>query len=176
MRSFLFSFLFIFLAWTVPVFADLNPLLENHVKYSNIKITKVVSTDLIILENDERVSLIGIEGPRPPKFQDVKRDQHGFIIPDDDPTTSFEVEALRFAKTLLEGKVVRLEFDAERRNEEHVLVAYVFLPDNTLANEEILRKGYAQLKLRTPNMKYAQRLRQAYQVSRREMRGMQGNW
>ncbi len=171
-------FLIGFLLFLFPLCAsaELNPLLETHAKYGSIKVVQVISTDTITLETGEHVSLIGIKGAPPPKFEDVKRDGHGFIVHDDDPTTTFEVEVFRFAKGFLEGKVVRLEFDVERRDEDSVLEAYVFLPDGTMANEEFLRRGYAELKLQTPNMKYAQKLRVAYQEARREMRGMQGQW
>jgi micrococcal nuclease len=167
---------FLFSPLAKLVAADLNPLLERSSKYGDIKVARVLSVDTLLLENNEKVTLIGIKGPRPPKFQDVKRDEFGRTIVDNDPTTPLEQEAFRFAKGLVEGKSVRLEFDTERRNEDNVLVAYVFLNDGRMLNEEFLRQGYAQLSLRMPNMKYAQRLRKAYQEARREMRGMQGNW
>jgi micrococcal nuclease len=156
--------------------AELNPLLERSSKYGDIKVVRVLSLDTLLLENNEKVTLIGIKGPRPPRIQDVKRDEHGLIIRDEDPTTPLEQQVFRFAKELAEGKNVRLEFDAERRDEDNFLVAYVFLPDGRMLNEEFLRQGYAELKLRMPNMKYAERLRKAYQEARREMRGLQGNW
>ncbi|MBF0505051.1 MAG: thermonuclease family protein [Candidatus Omnitrophica bacterium] len=156
--------------------AELNPLLESTPKYNKVVVERVLRVDTLLLAGGEKVCLIGLQGPRPPKFHDVNRDSHGFIIPDDDPTTSFEVEALRFIKELTEKKTVHLEFDAERRNDDGILQAYVILPDGKMLNEEALRYGYAQLKLRMPNMKYAQRLRDAYKESRREMRGLQGNW
>jgi micrococcal nuclease len=155
---------------------ELNPLLERSSRFGDSKVVRVLSVDTLLLDNNDKVTLIGIKGPRPPRIQDVKRDEHGLIIRDDDPTTPLEEQALRFAKGLAEGKNVRLEFDAERRDEDNLLVAYVFLPDGRMLNEEFLRQGYAELKLRMPNMKYAQRLRKAYQEARREMRGLQGNW
>jgi micrococcal nuclease len=176
MRDFLLLTILLSLFNPPICYADLNPLLERTTKYDNIKVERVLSVDTILLENNEKVTLIGIKGPRPPKVQDVKRDEHGFVIPDNDPTTSLELAAFRFAKELAEGKAVRLEFDAERRNDDKVLTAYVFLPNGTMLNEEFLRQGYAELKLRMPNVKYAERLRKAYQEARKEMRGLQGNW
>ncbi len=163
--------------WMTPApAAELNPLLAPSVKYQNIKVTRVLAVDRILLENDEKIALIGIKGPKPPKFADVKRDAHGFIVPDDVPEVPFEVEALRFAKDLVEGKTVRLEFDTERRNDQGIVEAYVYLPDGKLLNAELLRFGYADIKLIPPNMKYAQDLRKAYQEARHEMRGLQGGW
>ncbi|MBF0593918.1 MAG: thermonuclease family protein [Candidatus Omnitrophica bacterium] len=167
---------FLFLAYSSVVYAELNPLLQSSSKYDKVRVERALTVDTILLAGGERVVLIGIQGPNPPKFRDVKRDQNGFIIPDDDPTTTFELEALRFVRGLVENKQVHIEFDAERRDEDGVLQAYVFLPDGKMLNEEAVRFGYARLQLRMPNMKYAQRLREAYKESRHEMRGLQGNW
>jgi micrococcal nuclease len=152
--------------------ADLNPLLASSLKYENIRVARVLSADRILLENEEKISLIGIKGPRAPKMKDVKRDEHGFIIRDEDPTTPFEMEAVGFVRSLAEGKPVRLEFDVQRRADNGDILAYVILPDARLLNAEILRYGYANLRLVPPNMKYADKLRTAYQEARREMRGM----
>ncbi|MBF0388043.1 MAG: thermonuclease family protein [Candidatus Omnitrophica bacterium] len=160
----------------IPVRAELNPLLQASARREQVLVERVLTVDMLILAGGEKVSLIGIEGPNPPKMRDVKRDANGFIIPDEDPTTPFEVEALRFVKSLAEGQLVRLVFDVERRSSDGILQAYVILPDGKILNEEALRFGYAQLRLRMPNMKYAERFRQAYREARKEMRGMQGNW
>ena len=153
--------------------ADLNPLLASSVKYDNIRVARVLTSDRILLENDERISLIGLKGPRAPKFKDVQRDEHGFIIRDEDPTTPFENEAADFVRSLAEGKPVRLEFDIQRRADNGDILAYVLLPDGRLLNAEVLRYGFADLRIVPPNMKYADKLRAAYQEARREMRGMQ---
>ncbi|MBF0619385.1 MAG: thermonuclease family protein [Candidatus Omnitrophica bacterium] len=169
-------FLFSILFCSVCFGADLNPLLQASTRYSSIRVVKVISPDSFLLEGDVKVLLEGIEGVSRPAFQDVKRDEHGFIIRDEDPTTPLEVEAIRFVRSLVQGKNVRLEFDVAHRNDQGAMVAYVFLADGTNVNAEILRQGYARLKLRAPNLKYAEILRKAYQESRREMRGLQAQW
>jgi micrococcal nuclease len=157
-----------------PVFsADLNPLLASSLKYDNIRVARVISSDRILLENDEKISLIGIKGPQAPRSKDVERDEHGFIIPDDDPTTPLGIEAVRFVRSLVEGKPVRLQFDVQRRADNGDVLAYIILADGRLLNAEVVRYGYADLKLIPPNMKYARELRAAYQEARREMRGIQ---
>jgi len=169
--------LYIFLLVLIPsknAFpGDLNPLLTSSLKYENIRVARIFSTDRILLENDEKVSLIGIKGPRAPKPKEIQRDKHGFIVPDEDPTTPFEVEAVSFVRSLAEGKPVRLEFDTQRRGDNGDILAYVILPDGRLLNAEVLRYGYANLRLIPPNMKHAEKLRAAYQEARHEMRGIQ---
>ncbi len=143
--------------------ADLNPLLGASVKYQDVRVSRVLAVDRVLLENDEKIALIGIRGPKPPRQADVARDAHGFIVPDETPEVPFEVEAMRFAKTLLEGRTVRLEFDTQRRNDQGFIEAYIFLPDGKLVNAELVRSGYADIRLEPPNMKYAPDLRKAYQ-------------
>ena len=160
-----------------PVRADgLNPLLESSVKYQHIRVEHVRAVDRLLLENGDKVALIGIRGPRPPRMQDVRRDEHGFIIPEDDPKIPFEEQAIRFARDLCEGRFVRLEFDSQRRDDEGNLLAYVILSDGRFLNAELVRAGYAASKLIPPNMKYADKIRAAYQEARRQMRGLQGEW
>lgn len=159
-----------------PARAELNPLLEKTIKYNAVKVEQVLSVDKLLLASGERVVLIGIDGSSIARRREVQRDAHGFIIPDDDPATPLEDEAFRSVRELLEGKTVRLEFDIERRDDDNMLEAYVYLLDGRMANGEILRQGYANLKLRSPNLKYAGPLRDAYKEARRGMKGLQGQW
>ncbi|MFH0754734.1 MAG: thermonuclease family protein [Candidatus Omnitrophota bacterium] len=154
--------------------AELNPLLKTSARYEHSKVLRVLAIDRFLLDNNERITLIGVQGPKPPGLQDVKRDKNGFIIQDTDPTTPFNLEAFRFVKSLAEGKSIRIELDTQRRDNNGDTLAYVFLPDGSLLNAEVIRWGYADLKLIPPNMKYAGKLRLAYQEARREMRGLQG--
>jgi micrococcal nuclease len=48
-------------------------------------------------------------------------------------------------KTLLEGQVVRLEYDGPRTDQYKRTLAYVFLTDGRLANLEIIRAGWAEV-------------------------------
>jgi len=144
-------------------------------------VQEVVSADTIVIEssfkNGEKVRLIGLKAPEPPEREETKeRDEFGFVIPEKArPFTPIEEEALNFATKLLEGKKVRLEFDVSKKNDELVTTAYVFLlDDNTFANQEILRQGYAHLSIQPPNLKYAEKLKEAYKEARQEKRGLQG--
>ena len=141
--------------------------------YDDVLVEKVVSADYFILKSGEKLRLIGLVAPEPPKKKKVVRNEHGFIIEEKDPTTSFEEQALEFTKALVEGKHVRLEFDIEKKDEDFRTFSYVFLKDNTFINAEILRQGFANLKILTPNIKYQKELKEAYQEARREKRGIQ---
>lgn len=150
---------------------------KNTGPYNDVIVKKILSTDTLILqsEKNERVQLIGLRAPETPKKKTTaERDSN---VPKEpvDPMTSIEEQALEFAKDLLEGRHVRLEFDVERNSENHATLAYVFLlNDNTFANAEILRHGFAHLSVRPPNTKYADELRVAYKEAQTEKRGLQG--
>lgn len=174
-----FFILLIIAALFCPAFhahAQTEPLFfSSNLKYQNIRVTRVVSTDTFYLENDETVRLIGLKAPLTPKLKKIERDQFGFVIKETTPYHSLEEQALLFAQNLLEGQLVRLEFDTEIRGKGNILLAYVFLSrNNVFINEEILAQGFANLSLQPPNMKYAEKLRDAYQISRQEKRGLQG--
>ena len=55
----------------------------------------------------------------------------------------FGLEARAFNAGLVEGKVVRLEFDQERQDGYGRTLAYVFLPDGSMVNERLLQAGLA---------------------------------
>ena len=169
--------LWLTLAFTVPLelsFAqnDFYSFFKATYDYRSVLIQKVVSADTFILENDKRIKLIGLQAPEPPKRKDVKRDTHGIIIEESNPESSIEERAFQFAKGYLEGKKIRLEFDIESKNEGSKTLAYAFLPDGSFVNQEILRQGYADLKIIPPNLKHADILRQAYREARAEKRGI----
>lgn len=156
-----------------------NPLFGSDASknYANVRVEKVMTAGTFVLESGEKIRLIGLEAPDAPRRKgNLPTDEHGFPIEEKgDPQTPIEEQAYDFAKNLLEGQYVRLEFDAQSKSDDLKTLAYVFLKDGTLVNVEILRQGFANLKLTPLNRKYAPRLREAYQEARREKRGLQSN-
>lgn len=147
---------------------------QQQIKESTI--VKVIKADTVILENGMRIKLIGVEsfGNAPKRF--VKYDEKGRLIEAPiDPNIPLEEQALYFAQNLLENKRVRLEYDVDALDENHERQAYVFYDHDTLANAELLRLGFVQLKIRPPNVKYVNELREAYQEARKEQRGFLSN-
>jgi micrococcal nuclease len=146
-------------------------------KYQKIKVKKVISADTLILENDEKIKLIGLKAPEAPKrkIEKEERDQYGFVIEKEvDPATPLQEQAMEFVENLLLQKEVRLEFDLQKKNEKFLTFAYVFLVEgDVFVNEEIIRQGYANLQIQPPNTKYVEKLRDAYRQARQERRGLQ---
>jgi micrococcal nuclease len=88
----------------------------------------------------------------------------------------FGFEARAFNADLVEGKVVRLEFDQERHDGYGRTLAYVFLPDGSMANERLLQAGLAYCLYKLPNTRYEQRLLSVQRRAMQEGRGMWRNW
>jgi micrococcal nuclease len=160
--------------------AHLNALAEDALftrisdKYEDVRVERVIKSNLIVLDTGKKVRLIGLKPLDSNRVEkDVERDKHGFVIEDtSDPTTPIEDQASDFAQELLLNKKVRVEFDAQSADESGYVWGYVFLPDGTMANAETLRQGFAQLQIQPPNTKYAEKLREAYREARQEKRGI----
>lgn len=92
------------------------------------KVIRVLDGDTIVLNNDERVRLIGVNTNE--KYHPLK------------PVEYFAKEATEFTEELMEGKKVNLEYDIEKRGKYGRILAYVYLIDGTFVNEEIIRNGF----------------------------------
>jgi len=142
-----------------------------------VHVQQVLSANTLLLDNNQKVRLIGLKALPAPEKAKTERDNYGFVIKDDQPYLSLEEQALAFVQRLVEGKKVRLEFDTQKKDADLVQQAYVFLADEEIfVNESILLNGYAALQLRPPNMKYAQRLRTAYRSARNQKKGIHGDF
>lgn len=120
-------------------------------------VERVVDGDTIVVQGVGRVRLIGVDTP---ETVDPRR-----------PVERFGREASAFTKRLLEGRRVRLEYDRERTDRYGRTLAYVHLPDGTLANAEIIRLGYGHAYTRFP-FRYLDRFRQLEREARDAGRGL----
>lgn len=160
-----------FAAWAAQ--ESLDELLHFSGKRQEAAVAKVTVSDRLILKDGRTVKLIGIESAGKPPRKEVEYDINGTVIeePQQEPDMPLEEEAVVYARRLLQGKSVKLEYDVEARDQDGHPLVYVFLPDGTLANAELLRQGFVHLKIRPPNLKYAQQLREAYKEAKAEQRG-----
>jgi len=179
----IFTCLILFCPGAVSSETNLDFFFKDTAQYQDVIVDEIRSTDTILLrenvgEKREILKLIGLRAPEAPKRKkvDLDRDQYGFVNKKEvSPLTPIEEQAYDFVKELLEGQHVRIEFDSDKKAENHATYAYVFLlDDNTFVNTEILRQGFAHLQIRPPNTKYAKQLREAYKEARSEKRGLQG--
>ena len=82
--------------------------------------------------------------------------------------------ATDFTRQHLLGRSVSLELDAERRDRYGRLLAYLWLPDGTLFNADILHAGYAHVLTIPPNVRYASHFRAIEREARLAGRGLWG--
>lgn len=149
--------------WQIPFGRDYD--------YSNALVTRAVDGDTLLLENNDRVRLIGIDTPEIHGSSKLARDAQR-SGQDEAAIKQLGMQSYEFTRKLVEGKRVRLEFDVERFDKYKRLLAYVYLSDGTFVNAEIVKQGYASLLTIPPNVKYADLFQKLYREARENKRGL----
>lgn len=90
------------------------------------------------------------------------------------PVQPLAIRAASFTRSRLEGRRVRLTFDEERKDRYGRLLAYVWVDRKTMLEDELLRRGLAQLLIIPPNDRYAARFAADQRQARRAHRGIWG--
>lgn len=70
------------------------------------------------------------------------------------------------------GTDLRVELDVAERDRYRRVLAYLYLPDGTMVNEAMVRRGYATTMVVPPNVRYVERIRRAAQLARDEGVGL----
>jgi micrococcal nuclease len=94
------------------------------------RVRQVIDGDTITVSGVGVVRLLGVDAPE-------KTGGYRQSEPYGDAAT-------KFMKALVDGQVVRLEYDGPRKDQYNRTLAYVFLPDGRCANEAIIRGGFAE--------------------------------
>lgn len=97
-------------------------------------VTKAVDGDTLDVSIDGQPEIIRLIGADTPETHDPRK-----------AVQCFGQAAAAHTKSLAEGKRVRLEADPQDSNRDkyHRLLRYVYLPDGTLLNAELIKDGYA---------------------------------
>jgi micrococcal nuclease len=123
-----------------------------------VKVARAVDGDTLELEGGEKVRYIGVNTPE--------------TVKPNAPTECFGKEASARNKELVEGKAVRLEKDVSDRDRYGRLLRFVYLEDGTFVNDYLVREGYAYASTFPPDVKLADRFRQAQAEARENKRGL----
>jgi micrococcal nuclease len=78
----------------------------------------------------------------------------------------------QLSRLLPRGATVALEQDVQARDQFGRLLAYAFLPDGRLVNEEMTRSGFAVALVYPPNVRYVERIRAGVAAARAAGRGL----
>jgi micrococcal nuclease len=127
-------------------------------------VVDVIDGDTIEVKGGRRVRYIGIDTPETM----VRKGGSWMFSPE-----KFGMEAKKYNRSLVRGKRVRLEFDADREDKYGRWLAYVYVGDLML-NEEMLRQGYGTILILPPNDKYMDRFIDAQRDARTHKRGVWG--
>lgn len=122
------------------------------------RVRQVIDGDTITVSGVGVVRLIGVDAPE--KTGSYRQSE------------PFGDAATRCLKSLVEGQVVRLEYDGPRKDKFNRTLAYVVLPDGRTANEEVIRAGFAETYRRFDFVKKPQ-----FQAAEREAKAAKrGMW
>jgi micrococcal nuclease len=141
------------------------------------RVKRVIDGDTILLANDERVRLIGVDTPEVHESEKLQRDAERSkrIVA---TIRKFGKRSSAFLRDLVNGKRVKLEYDQANaaighRDRYGRILAYVFLEDGTFLNTKIIIQGYGVAYTKYP-FKYADEFRKYQREARGKRMGLWG--
>lgn len=117
-------------------------------------IAHVIDGDTVESHEGERVRLLLIDTP------EMDQSEYG-------ERAKIALEAM-----LPIGTAARVELDVQERDRYGRMLAYLYAPDGTMVNEELVRAGYAVVSVYAPNVHYVERMRAAQTEARDGKRGL----
>lgn len=120
--------------------ADVAPAQGQH-NGERCVVQRIVDGDTLVCEGGERVRLLLIDAP------ELSQGEPGAV-------------ARRALLSLApRGTPLRLELDVQERDRYGRILAYLWLDDGRMVNEELLRQGVAVVAVYPPNVRHVDRLR-----------------
>ena len=123
-------------------------------------VKSVYDGDTIVLENGQRVRLLGVNTPE-------IESRHRASEPGG-------AAAKEWLQNQLHGQKVYLEYDLEKHDKYKRLLAHVFLSDGKHINLELLKEGLAFVNIIPPNIRHADLFSQAQQHAENKKLGIWG--
>jgi micrococcal nuclease len=128
-----------------------------------LKVIKVIDGDTFWADDGSekgiKIRLIGVDAP---ESRNVFKKKKGY----------FGKEAKIYLSNLFAGQSVRLEYDVDSLDHYGRTLAYVYLPDGTFVNADLVKNGYAMVMTVPPNVKYADEFVKYQQEARENNRGL----
>jgi len=121
-------------------------------------VAQVVDGDTLVLAGGIKVRVLGIDAPEMEK--------------DGRPADFLAHQAKAALTELTLNRTVSLSYDRLRYDHYGRLLAYLFLPDHTLVNTELVRRGLARVYFIAPNLRYQKDLLVAQQEAIEAQRGV----
>lgn len=159
-KSFLTVILTLILGVTYLFQAEVEP---SKGQLIEAEVIRVVDGDTFVANvegREEKVRLILIDTPE--------------TVHPQKPVQPFGPEASAFTKKKLEKQKVQLELDVQERDRYGRILAYVYLRDGSMLNQELLKQGLAKVSVYQPNVKYVDRFREIEKEARLAEKGVWG--
>lgn len=120
----------------------------------------VYDGDTIVLDNDQRVRLLGVNTPEIASRH--REEEPGGTA------------AKTWLQNRINGQKVYLEQDQEKQDKYQRQLAHVFLADGTHLNLELIRHGLAFMSIIPPNLRYAEAFSRAQKQAEKQKLGIWG--
>ncbi len=138
-------------------------------------VTKIVDGDTIYCTNRggiQKIRLIGIDAPESSintkAYKDSKKTGQSIETIKKMGKKSKEFVISRVPI----GTRVELEFDIQVQDRYRRTLAYIYLPDETMLNDLIVKEGFAQVATYPPNVRYQKIFLQSQKEAREERKGL----
>ena len=129
-------------------------ILDIKPSYGFYTVIKVYDGDTVVLSDDRKVRLLGINTPEV-RHRDKMADAGGD-------------EAKQWLKNKLENTKVRLVTDAEKTDKYGRILAHLFTEKKEHINLELVKVGLAEVSIYPPNLLYADELLKAQDLAERQ--------
>lgn len=147
-----------------PTKSVMSPSTEVHDAASQYaKVVEVVDGDTVVLDTGETVRYVGIDTP------ETKHPRLG--------VQCFGKTASEKNADLVLGKSVRLEKDTSETDKYNRLLRFLYIPTEQgelFVNDYLVREGYAKAVTYPPDVKYADRFKEAQREAKANNRGLWG--
>ena len=122
------------------------------------QVKRVYDGDTIILENGDRIRLLGINTPEIKSHH--RQGEVGGQV------------AKQWLKDKLHNGSVLLEYDVQKKDKYGRLLAHLFLDNGEHLNKQLLQQGLATLSIIPPNLRHADELQQAELMAQEKGQGI----
>jgi micrococcal nuclease len=154
-------------------------------------VARVIDGDILLLSNGEKVRLIGVDTPESKDNAKLKRDPKK-AGQDAETIIKMGEKAADLTRKLVEGKQVRLEYDAQKKDRYGRTLAYIYIfvcsrcdvlpnpeyyykfdgPVEIFLNATLIKAGYARVMTVRPNVKHQDLFVKLQKEARKAERGL----
>ena len=134
---------------------------------------RVYSGNILRLAEDEKVVLLGVDVPSSEINRKIYNEARRTGLKMEDLRAAGR-QAMKYMRTLAQGKRVWVEFDKEQRDSYKRLLGYVYLDDGTFLNAELIKAGYARAVSMQPNEKYKDLFAKLEDEAKQNKKGLWG--